>query len=317
MSRELDPSGLAENEAHSRLEMAEDSRDSSASVHSSVPSVGQQLRLSREGRGLSVGDVSRALKLSFRQVEAIEADDWPNLPCNTILRGFVRNYARLLELNPDGLMATLDGLQMHKTPDLQIASGTPVSIPQEGRADRRDYARVLSGLIILLLAVAAYFLVPSDLLRSTLITVTNAIQWNTDDQGNVVAPIVNETKEATAVESVIAAEPLAVVEVFPSVSDSSASTEPVAEAATPVPPVSATNVLKFSFAQPSWVEVRDRNGQVIFSQLSQAGSQRDVEGFPPFSLVVGNAAHVSLQYKGKAVDLSKRSKDDVARLSLE
>ena len=110
MSRERDPSGAVENEAHSGLEIAGDSRDSFATGRSSIPSVGQQLRLSREGKGLSVGDVSRTLKLSFRQVEAIEADDWPNLPCNTILRGFVRNYARLLELNPDGLMATLDGL---------------------------------------------------------------------------------------------------------------------------------------------------------------------------------------------------------------
>ncbi len=316
MSRGLDPSGAAEQEAHSGLEIAGDSRDSFATGRSSIPSVGQQLRLSREGKGLSVGDVSRTLKLSFRQVEAIEADDWPNLPCNTILRGFVRNYARLLELNPDGLMATLDGLQMHKTPELQIASGTPVSIPQEGRADRRDYARVFSGLIILLLAVTAYFLVPSDLLRSTLTTFKDAIQWNTDGQENVVEPIVNEIKETTAVEPLIAVEPVVAVEPPTSMSDPSASIEPVSEAA-PVSQQAATNVLKFSFAQPSWVEVRDRNGQVIFSQLSQAGSQRDVEGLPPFSLVVGNAAHVSLQYKGKAVDLSKRSKDDVARLSLD
>lgn len=63
--------------------------------------------------------------------------------------------------------------------------------------------------------------------------------------------------------------------------------------------------------------MRDRTGQIIFSQLSQAGSQRDIEGQPPFVLVVGNAAHVTLQYKGKAIDLSKRSKDDVARLTLD
>jgi cytoskeleton protein RodZ len=42
-----------------------------------------------------------------------------------------------------------------------------------------------------------------------------------------------------------------------------------------------------------------------------------VEGQPPFTLVVGNAAHVALQYNGKSVDLSKRSKDDVARLTLD
>ena len=88
--------------------------------------------------------------------------------------------------------------------------------------------------------------------------------------------------------------------------------EPVAVAAR-----ASGNALVFAFSEPSWVEVRDRSGQVIFSQLSQAGSTREVSGQPPFSLVVGNASHVSVQYRGKPVDLSKRSKDDVARLTLE
>ena len=78
------------------------------------------------------------------------------------------------------------------------------------------------------------------------------------------------------------------------------------------------NGLKFGFDPPSWVEVRDRSGQVIFSQFCSAGSQREIEGQPPFALVVGNSSHVTLLYNGKAVDLSKhRSKDDVARLTLE
>ena len=63
--------------------------------------------------------------------------------------------------------------------------------------------------------------------------------------------------------------------------------------------------------------MKDKSGQVVFSQLSPAGSLREVSGQPPFSVVVGNAGNVTLQYKGKDVDLTKRSKDDVARLILE
>jgi len=42
-----------------------------------------------------------------------------------------------------------------------------------------------------------------------------------------------------------------------------------------------------------------------------------VDGVPPFTLVVGNAAHVKLQYKGKDVPMEQRSKDDVARFNLD
>ena len=75
--------------------------------------------------------------------------------------------------------------------------------------------------------------------------------------------------------------------------------------------------MKLSFGQPSWVEIRDRSGQIVFSQLNPAGSQREIEGQAPFTLVIGNASSVTVQYKGKTVDLTQRSKDDVARLTLD
>ena len=71
-------------------------------------SVGQYLRAAREQRGVSVGEVASLLKLSVRQVEAIEADDWQRLPGQTFARGFLRNYARLLQLDGDMLLAHLE-----------------------------------------------------------------------------------------------------------------------------------------------------------------------------------------------------------------
>ena len=76
-------------------------------------------------------------------------------------------------------------------------------------------------------------------------------------------------------------------------------------------------MLKFKFAEPSWVEIRDRNGKTLLSQLNGAGTEREVVGEPPLSLVVGNASNVTLWYKGRIVEMSKRSKDDVARLTVE
>lgn len=274
--------------------------------------VGSQLRIAREARALTVDDVSRALKLSTRQIEALEADDWPNLPCKTIIRGFVRNYARLLGLDSEALMTSLDGLDLPKAPELEMTVGTPVSMPMEGQADRRDTVRVLAGLVVLALAVMAYFLFPQDMWQSTVQAFKAATQSSQPIE-NVVAPASDQTKAgepvtqapevAVPVKEAVVAPPVTVPEVLP---------EPV-----PEPTVTSAPALQFSFAQPSWVEVRDRSGQIIFSQKNPAGIQREVVGTPPFSLVVGNAAHVTLHYKGKVVDLSKRSKDDVARVTVE
>ena len=75
----------------------------------SGPPVGEQLRLAREARGLEVADIAQTLKLGPRQVEALEAGDWKGLPGNTFIRGFVRNYARLVQIDQAALMTLLDG----------------------------------------------------------------------------------------------------------------------------------------------------------------------------------------------------------------
>jgi cytoskeleton protein RodZ len=75
--------------------------------------------------------------------------------------------------------------------------------------------------------------------------------------------------------------------------------------------------IRMTFSRESWVEVRDRDGNVIFGQLNPEGSIRVVRGQPPFSLVVGNASGVSLTYNGKTVDLTPHTRTDVARLTLE
>ena len=278
--------------------------------------VGLQLRTARESRGISVDEVSSALKLSPRQVEALEANDWSRLP-KTIIRGFVRNYARFLDLDAASLMAALDGMTLPQGPELKVQVGSPVSMPKEGGADRRDYVRVFSGLIVLLLAIIAYYLVPAETWRTTLDSIKEMVQT----KKKVAEPATEAVKDGSPVSALEVPAPTAVSDTpIPSESPTTADLPTPTTAQTlPVPasPSSSANTLVFTFSQPSWVEVRDRTGQIVFSQLSQAGSRREVNGQPPFSLVVGNSSHVALQYKGNPVDLSKRSKDDVARLTLE
>ena len=310
MNGENTPSGALHGATHSGHTM-EGALNENPVSETGILSVGQLLATTREARGLTTVDVSRALKLSQRQVESLESDDWDNLPCSTIIRGFVRNYARLLEIDPVPLMAALDRLQMPLTPELKMTTGTPVNMARDSRVDRRDYVRMFAGLIVLVLAILAYFFFPQDVWQSTLSALKTAAQSHevVEDKPVVPAPFVTEIKTP---EPVIE-PPATATAVLPE----SPAVLPAQPALVPAAQPSPNSILKFSFAKAAWVEVRDRTGQIIFSQLSQAGSQREIEGQAPFALVVGNAAHVMLQYKGKPVNLSKRSKDDVARLSIE
>ncbi|MDR2112140.1 MAG: DUF4115 domain-containing protein [Candidatus Accumulibacter sp.] len=329
--------------------------------------VGQRLRLAREARGASIGEASKALKLSPRQVEALESNDWSQLP-RTVTRGFIRNYARYLEIDSGSLMVALDRAPMPRGPDLVVGAVSSVNMPREGQNDRmRDYARVVAGLIVLALALlASFFVVPAETWQSGLESIKALVSEKdavldlpvepagvVGETPNIIrasmepvssaAPLPPETPSPAAAAAAPAEAapappaPTSPISPIPSISpippaplppvaDQSAPLQPAAALPAPVEPAvkapaaasPADGALAFSFAENSWVEVRDRDGQVIFSQINPAGSQREITGRPPFALVIGNASQVTLQYQGKPVDLSPRSsKDNVARLTLE
>ena len=89
------------------------------------PGVGARLRLARELRQMSVNDVAQALKLGSRQVQALENGNWQGLPGQTFVRGFVRNYARLLQIDPTPLMDQLDDTLEKPADSLNVPVGRP------------------------------------------------------------------------------------------------------------------------------------------------------------------------------------------------
>ena len=275
------------------------------------PSVGQKLRAAREAKGLSASDVAHALKLSVHQVYALENDNCSSLP-GTISRGFIRNYARLLNLDSEALMSQLGILHMPQPPELDLPGGASTALPRASRVERRDVLVMFSGLILVILALLAYFFVPQDFWQSRLIGLIPSTQ-----ESQPAAPVAEDAASLPPLPASDQAPPLGeTVNVEQGASDQLSQSS--AEA---VPSVnqsaSGASRLKLSFARSSWVEIRDRSGQVIFSQLNPGGSEREIEGLPPFALVIGSASGVTVQYNGKPVEIPQRSKDDVARLNLE
>jgi cytoskeleton protein RodZ len=84
---------------------------------SSTP-FGEHLRREREMRGVSLDEISAATRISTRFLEAIEKDQWDQLPGGVFNRGFIRSIARFLGLDEDSLVAeyalgTTSDAQLH------------------------------------------------------------------------------------------------------------------------------------------------------------------------------------------------------------
>src|SRR5215510_158749 len=57
-------------------------------------SLGEQLRLAREGLGIPLREISNQTRISVRYLEAIELNEYQRLPGGIFNRSFVRAYAR-------------------------------------------------------------------------------------------------------------------------------------------------------------------------------------------------------------------------------
>lgn len=276
------------------------------------PSAGKVLAEARERLGLSVAEVARQLRLAPRQIEALEADDHASLPGKTFLRGFLRNYARLVHLDPEPLLALCQPeppqAQSIAVPTSRIEFGGKRRLMPFGDHSGKPgtkYAAII-GVAVLVLSWGMYEFLqgqpsPQDVPAKSAGEATMVLTLPQAEAPVQAAPVTNQAESAPAP----AAAPVA-----PATADA-----PVP----PVPPMAEVGGqrLLFVFDGDAWVEVKDRSGKVIFYQLNPKGSQQSVRGNPPFSLVIGNAAHVRLTYNDKPVDLAPHTKVDVARLIIE
>ena len=69
-----------------------------------MPSIGEQLKLARTSRGLSIKQAVQATRIRDYYIEAMEADDFSAIPSSAQARGFLRSYADFLKLNADELI---------------------------------------------------------------------------------------------------------------------------------------------------------------------------------------------------------------------
>jgi len=306
-------------------------------------SPGAALLAERRSQGLSLGDIARQLKLSVRQVEALERDEYGGFSGSVFVRGFLRNYAKLLRLDPDRL---LEAAGQSIAPVRVNESAVP-EMPMAS-ANREGTHRVLTWGAFGVLAVVVLFLLASNASKEQRETQEAekplasaapvlhpaeppAVAASQSPSGAMppresgsTAPVSDNAVAAAPIPGSASAEPSeprAATELRTEVESqppSGARAEESAAAARPRVFVSGgASQIRMVFEDESWVEVRDGSGDTIFSRLNAPGTERLIRGQPPFVVTVGNAHAVKLLYRGKSIDLGPHTRVDVARVTLE
>ncbi|HXU53897.1 MAG TPA: RodZ domain-containing protein [Casimicrobiaceae bacterium] len=271
---------------------------------------GAQLRAAREAAGLSLDQVAQQLKLAPRQVRALEEENFGMLPGRTFTRGFMRNYARLLNLDPDLLVAHLPDAAHApslESPPLHSTGTTMAELPT-AHARAPSFGRWLIPLVLVasIVAAAGY-----EWYRGRPVGVA------APPRSAETAPPAAPNTSTTPLPNPVAPDSGAPAPAAPPATSGQSAPDGTAQpASAPQAAGAADAVLVVRYEGPSWTEIRDSAGRMLISRLVDADSVEPFDGAPPFSIVIGNARAVTLVYRGQPVDLAPYTRLNVARLVL-
>ena len=261
--------------------------------------VGRKVRAAREAAGLSLADVAQSLKFTPRQIELLEADDYAALPGMTVVRGFIRSYAKLLKMDAAALLHLLDEASPSaplevRPPDNMGVASQPGMMQQLSLSATVVIVLVMAGILLGLW----HFLAPSSL--------------------KFILPQTREAPSEPPVQP-LRTLPLGSGTIAPNPELAPAAPTSDAASVNPASPRAggADNALNFAFTGRAWVEVTDATKQRLHTGENPAGSQLRLTGRPPFDLVIGNPGKVTLTYGERVIDLTPHIRADVARLTLE
>ena len=118
-----------------------------------MPSLGQELKDAREQRGVSLRSISEATHIGMRFLQAIENDDYDQLPGGIFNKSFVRKYARHIGLDEEQVLARFDQLMVDKGVEPQKLTVNYLDDFEEKSSSSRFW---LPALIFMILCAAAY-----------------------------------------------------------------------------------------------------------------------------------------------------------------
>ncbi|KFJ92645.1 helix-turn-helix domain-containing protein [Pseudomonas sp. ALS1279] len=307
---------------------------------------GESLRQAREVKGWSVAEVATQLNLTPQRLAQIEAGAFDKLPGTTFARGYIRAYAKLLEMDQNRLVMEFD--QFTGTD----ASGS--SVHALGRVEEpvrysQSILRLVSFLLLLAL-IGAGFLWWQDQSRPVASLADLGVEHvevegadgttqvhslaEPEDQAVIAAqgneqssPLLLPVESGEAPEAASTAEqPAAEAGTAESaqeapaapVSDAPAAPAPASavEPATPVAVSAGQGVLNVQFTADCWTQVTDADGKVLLSALKRSGERIELTGKAPIKLHLGFARGAQVTYNGENVDVTPHISGETARLTL-
>lgn len=294
---------------------------------------GERCRKAREALGWTPAEAAKRMHLSQSYLVALEADDYERLPEATFVKGYLKNYAKLLGLPADEIANTFQQMVNDDAFD------KPLDLPKMAPPPPVWRKPLLAVVALLVVVALLIWLWPEEealapLSNSGMNTPEERASVPADEEvGGETGPFSSEQEPAPEQG---AGDPLAPQSLDDTANDdqpeetgaavdgegveSADSADRVESSDEPAPSMLAENGLDrllMAFSGNCWISVKDATGRTLRQGEQQGGTSLQLDGKGPFSLTLGDAGAVDeLILNGEVVTLPTNSPGTVVRVSI-
>ena len=305
-------------------------------------SLGAYLRDLRGRRGLSLEELARLTRVASRYLEALETDEFGELPAAVFTRGYIRAYCQALHEPVEEALALYQAQSGRPAPAPAPVPVRSTSTPPPAETEARSRSTILVSFVLLVVLGLALFGVTLALQSGRETTAKRAapdtngapslspssapftVPTVANEPPSPPAPAVSEVAVAPAppvTRRAPAPPPPASPPPAPAPPPPSAS--PPAAAAAPSNPdlsgvvaaVTSPYRLVAKVSEPTWIRVRMDDGRLT-EETIPAGQVREWVSNGPFVLTIGNAGGVSFELNGRPLPALGPSGAVISRLVL-
>lgn len=258
--------------------------------------VGAALRDARVARNLSLAEVSALLRIREAHLEAIELEDFEQLPGNVYAIGFIRTYAQYLELNESDLIMRFKAAS--------VESGmADMVFEEEEETEQISGALKISLLVVGALVVYVLWLVAGT--QNDGITVSAVVQTPAAPVQAPAAP----TQPAVVADEAAAASAAAVeTPATPRAPDGAAPAAATIEGPADVKPnaqlidtTPAPSKVEIRATRRTWMRLENAQGRVLFSSVIDEGEGFELPDDMDYILATRDAGALTYFVNNQAV----------------
>lgn len=274
---------------------------------------GTVLLEARKTHNYTVGEISEHLKIPAHVIAAIESNDLDVLPPPTFTQGYIRTYAKFLEISEEAVLERYNqAVPRDNTSKLKPRSRLPGEASSQSPLFKTmTMLLIVAGLAAIIYGSIQYYQEKADVMESERETKEHSFTGNSlNSPGSQSLGIKTSTsitadqpdsQEDVTTES---EEPIGQAEtaVSATVSETAAEAE---ESNTANEPLSDSSVLKFFAENGSWMEVRDASNARLFYNMVPKGGSKILQGQAPFRISLGNAKTTRVTINELEVDMTK------------